>query len=61
MATPAQKIAVVLAFVAAGLSFGAVAVGFSRTGRVDLTPLAGGLLMLALGVSGVLKIRPPRP
>ena len=57
MATSRQKIAVILAFVAAGLSFVAVAVRLSRDGTIDLTPLAGGLAMLALGIGGVVKLR----
>ena len=62
MATPAQKTAVVLAFVAASLSFGSVAARFLRDGEIALMPLAGGLFMLALGVSGVMRLRnPPKP
>ena len=57
--TPAQKLAVLLAFVAAGLSFVALAIGSSRSGRIDAAPLFGGLLMLALGLTGYFKIRRP--
>ena len=57
--TPAQKLTVLLAFVAAGLSFVALAIGISRSGRIDAAPLFGGLLMLALGLSGYFKIRRP--
>ena len=57
MATNAQKTAVMLAFVAAGLSLLSVAVQFVQAGRIQLTPLFGGLFMLALGVSGVIKLR----
>ena len=57
--TSGQKLAVTLAFVAAGLSFVALAIGISRTGRIDAAPLFGGLLMLALGLSGYFKIRRP--
>jgi hypothetical protein len=60
MASSAQKFAVILAFVAAALSFLAAAIGFSN-GRVPLTPLAGGALMLALGVSGLARLRNPPP
>ena len=49
-----------VAFLAALLSFVAVAVEFSRSGRLALTPLGGGMLMLALGISGLLKIRTPK-
>jgi len=61
MATSTQKLAVVLAFVAAALSFAAVAVGYSRTGKIRVTPLGGGAVMLALGVSGYKRIMESRP
>ena len=61
MATSTQKLAVVLAFVAAALSFAAVAVGYARTGEIRVTPLGGGAVMLALGVSGYKRITTPRP
>lgn len=57
MATTAQKLTVMLAFVAAGLSFAAFAVRYSNTGEIGITPLAGGLLMLALGVGGIMRLR----
>jgi hypothetical protein len=60
MATAAQKYVVLLAFVAAALSFAAVAITFVRSGRLELTPLAGGLLMLVLGAAGLSRIRNPR-
>jgi len=50
---------VLLAFVAAALSFSALAISFSRTGAIEATPLFGGLFMLALGLSGYFKIRRP--
>jgi FtsH-binding integral membrane protein len=56
-ATSTQKLAVWLAFIAAALSFTAVALTASRTGRIEATPLGGGLLMLALGIAGVAKLR----
>jgi lipopolysaccharide export LptBFGC system permease protein LptF len=56
-ATSTQKLAVWLAFIAAALSFLAVGVGAARTGRIEATPLFGGLLMLAMGVAGVAKLR----
>jgi hypothetical protein len=60
MATPTQKLAVFLAFVAAALSFAAVAVTYSRTGSILVTPLGGGAVMLALGVSGYRRLTTPR-
>lgn len=57
MSTRSQKLAVALAFAAAAFSFAAVALRFAREGDVDVTPLVGGLFMLALGVSGYLRIR----
>jgi drug/metabolite transporter (DMT)-like permease len=57
--TAGQKLAVLLAFVAAALSFTALALGYSRTGAIDSTPLFGGLFMLALGLGGYFKIRRP--
>ena len=49
--------AVWLAFLAAALSFLAVAVTYTRTGRIEVTPLFGGLFMLALGIAGRAKLR----
>jgi hypothetical protein len=60
MATSTQKLTVVLAFVAAALSFAAVVVGYVQTGTIRVTPLGGGLLMLALGISGYKRITAPR-
>lgn len=57
--TSTQKVAVLLAFVAAALSFSALAISFSRTGAIEATPLFGGLFMLALGLSGYFRIRRP--
>ena len=61
MPTSTQRLAVVLAFVAAALSFAAVAVGYARTGEIRVTPLGGGAVMLALGVSGYKRIMGSRP
>jgi hypothetical protein len=61
MATSTQKLAVFLAFVAAALSFAAVAVGYARTGEIRVTPLGGGAVMLALAVSGYKRIWASRP
>ncbi len=60
MATSTQKLAVFLAFLAAALSFAAVAVTYSRTGSIHVTPLGGGAVMLALGVSGYRRLNTPR-
>ena len=60
MASSTQKLAVVLAFIAAALSFAAVAVGYVQTGTIRITPLGGGALMLALGISGYKRITAPR-
>ena len=61
MPTSTQKLAVVLAFVAAALSFAAVGVGYARTGEIRVTPLGGGAVMLVLGVSGYKRIMGSRP
>jgi hypothetical protein len=55
--TSTQKLAVLLAFVAAALSFSALVISFVRTGTIQATPLFGGLFMLALGLSGYFRIR----
>jgi hypothetical protein len=55
--TKSQTLIVWLAFAAAGLSFVAVALAFSHTGRIAGTPLFGGLFMLALGIAGLAKLR----
>jgi hypothetical protein len=57
MPTGSQKLAVTLAFAAAALSLGATVVQFLRTGSIHLTPLFGGLFMLALGIGGYLRLR----
>jgi hypothetical protein len=59
MATPSQRAAVILAFVAGTLSLLAAAVGYYKTGQLRLTPVAGGLFMIALGVSGAIRLRNP--
>jgi hypothetical protein len=61
MATSAQKTAVLLAFVAAGLSFLSVVVRFVQNGRIQATPLLGGLFMLALGIGGLNRLRGSKP
>jgi hypothetical protein len=59
MATSSQKLAVVLAFVAGALSLAAAAIEYSRTGHVKVTLLGGGLLMIALGLGGLGRLRQP--
>lgn len=56
--TQAQKTAVWLAFLAAALSFTAVIVTALKTGRIEVTPLFGGVLMLVLAVAGKRRISP---
>ena len=60
MPTSTQKLAVAVAFIAAAFSFAAVAVGYVQTGTIRITPLGGGVLMLALGISGYKRISAPR-
>ena len=57
--TSGQRLAVWLAFIAAGLSFVAVALEYSRSGTIDTTPFFGGLFMLGLGIAGVSRLRRP--
>jgi hypothetical protein len=52
-----QRLAVILAFVSAGLSFAAVAITYSANGTIRGLPLFGGLLMLALGISGLRRLK----
>jgi hypothetical protein len=61
MPTKSQKLTMVLAFVAAALSLAAVAVRLVRDGTIDATPLFGGLLMLALGISAYRRLKGLRP
>ncbi|HXW05210.1 MAG TPA: hypothetical protein VD833_08260 [Vicinamibacterales bacterium] len=49
--------AVVLAFLASALSLAAVLLAWNRRGEVPVVPLAGGLLMLVLAVTGLGRIR----
>jgi hypothetical protein len=55
-----QRFAVALAFVAAAISLAAVGSAWLSRGELPITPLGGGLLMLALGISGLHRIRQPR-
>jgi hypothetical protein len=55
--TSGQKLAVLLAFVAAALSLVSALMSYTRNGQVDAMPIFGGLLMLALGVSGWRRLR----
>jgi hypothetical protein len=56
----AQKFAVLFAFAASAVSLAVVVLMAVRTGTIQATPLLGGLLMLALGISGYVKLRQPR-
>lgn len=49
-----------LAFVAAAVSLFAAALRYARHGDILVTPLAGGLIMLALGISGYRTLRKGR-
>ena len=55
-----QKLAVFLAFIAAALSFAAVAIAYHQTGSIAVTPLGGGAVMLVLAVSGYSRVKSPR-
>ncbi len=55
--TSKQKLAVLLAFIAAALSFVAVGIRYSSDGAVDMTPLFGGILMLVLGIAGYRRLK----
>lgn len=55
--TLTQKLAVVLAFVAAALSCAAAILRYTRDGEVAVTPILGTLVMVALGVSGYRRLR----
>jgi len=59
MANRSQKVAVLMAFVASALSLAAAALEYSRSGQVRITLIGGGLLMLALGVGGIGRLREP--
>jgi hypothetical protein len=59
-ATNLQRLAVVLAFVAAGLSFAAVAASYARGNGIAVTPLFGGVVMLVLGFSGRARLNDQR-
>jgi hypothetical protein len=61
MATRPQRIAIALALLTAAFSLVAAGVGYYRTGEVNVTRLAGGLFMLALGVAGLMRLRRIRP
>jgi hypothetical protein len=55
--TTTQKVAVVLAFLAAALSLAAVAAVYVRRGEIATTPLFGGLFMLFMAIAGVSRLR----
>ena len=52
-----QRLAVVLAFFAAALSFGAVVITYLDRGQIRITPLFGGIVMLVLGLSGLSRLK----
>jgi hypothetical protein len=56
VATSTQKLAVILAFVAAALSFAAAAVVYAGQGGFRVTLIGGGAVMLALGIRGLKRI-----
>jgi hypothetical protein len=56
-----QKLAIFLAFFAAALSFAAVGLRYASDGRIDMTPLFGGILMLVLGISGYRRFKASHP
>jgi hypothetical protein len=51
---------VTLAFVAAGASLAAAALAWFSRGELAVVPLAGGLVMLFLGVSGISRLKASR-
>ena len=55
--TTTQKLAVALAVLATALSLTAVVLVFVRRGEIATTPLFGGLFMLFMSVSGLLRLR----
>ena len=59
MAPPSttQKLAVACAFLAAVLSLSAAVIVFIRRGEIALTPLFGGLFMLAMGCGGYFRLK----
>jgi uncharacterized membrane protein len=57
MRTRAQLGTIILAFAAAAISLGTVAIRAVRYGIVEATPLLGGLLMLALAVAGYARLK----
>ena len=57
MATSSQKTAVALAFLAGLVSLVAALIAYQKSGQLHVTPIAGGLFMLALGISGIVRLR----
>jgi hypothetical protein len=55
--TGTQKLAVWLAFTAAAVSFLAVGIRYAEGGRIDVTPLFGGIVMLVLAMSGYRRLK----
>jgi hypothetical protein len=46
-----------LAFLAAAMSLAAAAIAYVKRGEIAIVPLAGGLLMLAMGIAGVARLK----
>jgi hypothetical protein len=55
--TTTQKLAVACAFLAAALSLSAAAIVFVRRGEIAVTPLFGGLFMLAMALGGYSRLK----
>jgi hypothetical protein len=55
-----QRLAVILAFVSAALSLSAAVIVYVKQGELAGTPVFGGILMLSLAVTGLLKLKEPR-
>jgi hypothetical protein len=55
-----QRLAVVLAFIAAAISFAAVVITYVDKGQIRATPLFGGIVMLVLALSGLSRLKEQR-
>lgn len=56
-----SRLTMVLALIAAVLAFAAAYVRYSKTGEVAVTPIAGGLFMLALGLGAYTRLKKADP
>jgi hypothetical protein len=54
--TTTQKLAVVLAFIAAALSLTAAVIVYVKRGEIATTPLFGGIFMLSLAIGGYFRL-----